>query len=316
MDLQAIYESISNFWNEISPILIAHVVLLIAWFWIKKSKINILAPIERLLESETYKRWKKILDEFQLRPTIPFLFIFLAIVYFVVLGNILDFLVGGFFSPLSLVHNEADFWLETNDRNVFYQIVDVGAYQNVENPDIDEIVQFKTKKLEEFKAKYPDRYDSLISWRIQDTKKWNQYYQLSVVGFLVISLLLIPKINRSILRLSMRRVYAALLISLILIFWTRYNAEQTIEGLLNSQLTFVASILREDATAAELRLFELRRHDLLCKLYFDKQEEAEEIQSDGDTRRFWLSRYLEPPLQREFSTQSTSEITAECDTNS
>ena len=66
MDLQAIYESISSFWNQISPILIAHLIFLIAWLWLRKSNMNLLEPLERVLRSETYGRWKIILDEFNL----------------------------------------------------------------------------------------------------------------------------------------------------------------------------------------------------------------------------------------------------------
>lgn len=313
MDLQAAYESISKFWNQISPILIAHVIFCIAWLWIRKSNPNILVSIEKILKTRTYKRWKKIFDEFSLRPIIPFLSILIVLGYFVILGDALKFLAGGLFSPLSTRYTETDFWQETYNSDVIYQIADLIVYHGNVTSKVYEAYEFKKKMIEEYKIKYPNQYDSLVDWRVERQGKWNRYYQLSIAGFIAVSLLLILVINKKNTGLSNKRLIVVLVLSLISIILTRYQAEQTIEETLRAELSFVTSMLRQDAAFDDVKLDDGQHGNLICNIYIENQSQEQSIETYGDSRHFWISRYLEPFFKREFYTiPKTTELSRGC----
>ena len=317
MDLQAIYESISSFWNQISPILIAHLIFLIAWLWLRKSDMNLLEPLEKVLRSESYKRWKTIFDEFNLRPAIPLLSILIVLIYFVILGDVLEFLAGGLFSPLSVIYTETDFWRETNNESIIGHIADIATYQGNADSSMSKIHDFKTRMLEEYKGKYPTRYHSLIEWRTERQGKWNRYYQLSLAGFIVLSAFLLPAINRKVSGLSYRRLLVVLGISLVLVIFSRYQAEQTVEQTLGAELSFVAHLMEQDSSLNDVRLTSEQREAIMCGIYYEKASEEQELQQDGDTRRFWISRYLEPLFKREFFTiPDNVTVPSECNLSS
>lgn len=317
MDLQAVYESISKFWNQISPILIAHVIFFMAWLWIRKSNLNLLVSIEKALETKTYQRWKQVFDEFSLRPTIPFLSILIILTYFVILGDTLSFLAGGLFSPLSIRYSEMEFWQETYNDGVIYQIADLIAYHGNVDSSVDskvyEALDFKNNMLEEYRTRYPSQYDAFVNWRAEQQGEWNRYYQLSIAGFIVISILFVPAVNKKIDGLSNKRLMAVLVLSLMSVFLSRYQAEVAVEKTLHAELSFVTLMLRQDESFADIKIDDNQQGDIVCSIYNENKNQQLNIEQYGDTRNFWVSRYLEPLFQREFfAVPNRTDISTAC----
>ena len=302
MDLQGLYESIANFWNTIFPVLVAHLFFLSGWFWVTGSRVNLLVTLEAVLESKYYQRWKKILDEFQLRPTLPYLTLFLLLVYLVVLGNAVEFIAGGLLSPFSIYYNEPQFWLETNNRLIVDQIIELYSYQSNPSATVWDVSGFKNKMLETYSVDRPELYKAFFDWQTEKYKLWNTYYQFSITGFLIFSVMLIPYVRKKITKLSIKRLWLVWLLSLLLIPMTRYQAEQVLEKRLNMELIFVNMQLGQDEAYAGHALGQSEGDDFACQFYNDKRSEMHARESGNDTRSFWLSRYLEPVFMRVFTT--------------
>src|ERR1043165_512717 len=101
MDLNDIYQSLASFWDKISPIFISHLIALLALRWMIGTRLNVYARVRAYLKSSNYTRWKRVFDEFQLRPKLPYLFVIGFLIYLTLFNSVvLDSLD---FRPLSLV---------------------------------------------------------------------------------------------------------------------------------------------------------------------------------------------------------------------
>src|SRR5687768_4061956 len=91
MDVQALYQSLVDFWDITSPVFLAHIFLIVSWIWIRGSSIEVTKLVEQFLNSDVFKRWEKILKKFELMSKIPFLVLFLVLFYVALLGSFLEF---------------------------------------------------------------------------------------------------------------------------------------------------------------------------------------------------------------------------------
>ena len=66
-NLDEFYRSIAGFWDATSPILFAHIAAFVVLRFVGTTNWHTLERIEYFLNSNSYQRWKRILDEFDLR---------------------------------------------------------------------------------------------------------------------------------------------------------------------------------------------------------------------------------------------------------
>jgi beta-lactamase class A len=299
MNLNDIYQSLASFWDTISPIFISHVIALLALRWMIGTRLKVYARIKTYLASGKYKRWKVVLDEFQLRPKLPYLVVIAFLIYLTLFnGILLDSLS---FRPLSIVYSEMDFWEENRPLD---QLVEIAGYTNNPNIRVWEIANEKQKFVDKFRERYPGRFSSSINWLLSTYGKWLTWYKCAIVF-----LILVPAIafvvsykKKTLSRRTVRAIFAFVILSILWIGFTRYKAEQYIEKQLHEELGLVFSLLHIDPEAQKTRLTDLQKGVVRKNLCAELAR-----REPGSDRLFWWSRVLERylPFQiREFSAVS------------
>jgi hypothetical protein len=300
MNLDELYQSISSFWSRISPIVIAHIVGLIAIRWIGGVRWHVLEWLEYRLETERYKRWGKILDQFALKPKIPYLILIGLFFYFSLFGGLLNLFAG--FSPVSIVYSETEFWRENRPLR---ELTELGSYGNRADLHIWDIHQLKQNFAEELRAKYPERYRSLIGWVSDSYGEWASYYRLSLLFSVFVIVLCIShfKERRNREWRSFLRFFILSFLSICTILISRYEAEQYIEKQLQAEMHFVIGQLELDSQAQQNRLDDESIRQLEYQIYSDLKDTDQKA-----PELFWLSRVIEPWLPRAFPHISDEEF--------
>ncbi len=302
MDINDIYGSISTFWNNISPILFAHLIAFLAIRWTVGSHLNTIERVKGYLATNKYKEWRGVIDEFELRPKLPYVFVIIFLVYLTLFNSLL--LQSLDFHPITITYAEMEFWDENRPLD---QILEVGTFGKNPNIRIWEINYLKQNFLQEFQAKHPDQYRSSVSWLSDLYGKWFTYYKCSIL-FLVFTIVLAwihlrKRKNRS--PRSLRRIFALLLFSAAAIGFTRYQAEKYIEKRLLAELSFVGTQVHVDDEAQKNRLDESQIREL-------RQHLCDELRSAGSRhdQLFWWSRVLErfSLVKRPFSVVSDEDF--------
>src|SRR5947208_14666897 len=124
MNFDEIYKNISSFWETISPIFFAHIVALIAVRWIAGFRWHILSSAESALSTDRYKRWKTVLDEFDLRPKLPFVAVIGILIYLVLFNSLLINPVSSL-TPISVAYSETEFW---EGNRPLDELAEIAAY--------------------------------------------------------------------------------------------------------------------------------------------------------------------------------------------
>lgn len=300
MDFQAIYQSVIDFWDNVSPILFAHLFLVLSWIWSQGKTYDFLGRAETALNSSTFRRWKIILDEFELMPKVPFILLLLSFFYLVALNNTLNFVAGGLKSPLSIMYTETDFWLETDDGGVKYDLMQLATYQG--NPDarISDIYNFKTTMVDVYEGQYPNHYKSLINWIERLNRQWGDYYQVSYALFAFFLVTLIINARKKTKSFSSPRLFVLLVIILLFTFFARYQTEHYIEKRLRAELNFVVESTQADDLIQDKKLNQEQIKLIGCNLYNDRISYKHNVGIGIAPHHFWLSRFLEGFIQRDF----------------
>jgi beta-lactamase class A len=301
MDLNDIYQSIATFWERISPLMFAHLIAFLAIRWIAGTRLNILKRMESYLASARYTKWKTVLDEFDLRPKLPYLIVIFFLIYLTLFNSLLIDSLD--VRPVTLTSSELEFWEENRP---FDQMLEIGTYAGNPNIKFWEIAYEKQNYLQAFRGRYPEQYRSSITWLITDYGKWLTYYKCSILFFLfaiVLSVIHLRKReHRS--RASYGRIFALLIFSIASIAYTRYQAEKYIEKKLKAEMAFVATQLHVDPEAKKNRLSEPQIRQ------FKKNLCIELLSRKSNPRFFWWSRVLERFwwTSREFSPTTDDEF--------
>jgi hypothetical protein len=288
------FSDLSNFWERIAPYIVAHVLALLTLRFMVGLRFNVATRAETFLASERWGKWKKVLDEFELRPKLPFLAVLFVAFYFVLFQTAESLLSQTQIPPLSFRHSEEAFWM---DSKPFHDIVELAVLRN--DPDDSEIwklTQFKRTALRELELKYPAAYQSAAGWRAKDSGRWSTYFRLALLfaGFCIVMAIRHRRDRREGRRIVMWRLVVTAAGAFIIAMFARYRAEQSIEHQLRQELYFVTSHLRA-TTPPSQRLSNQQRAQVEERIY---RELARDLPFDY----FWLSRLLEPlvPVPRAF----------------
>ena len=304
MDLQTLYQSVDSFWGNISPILFAHLFLVFAWIWARGKNFNFLEKAEAFLGSSSFQRWKKLFDEFELMPKIPLILLVLSFFYFAMLNSFLDFFAGGLISPLSVVYTETDFWAETNDGAVNYDLLQIAAYQNKPNSRMSDVYNFKSAMLDVYKTQFASRYSSATNWLDKLARQWGDYYQVSYMLFALFLILLVLDLRRKKRMYSFSRLMTLLVIILISTIYSRYQTEHYIEKRLKAELIFVVNSLQADKSIQESKLSQEQLEIVECNLFHARDDYKNGLENGTKPHDFWISRLFEGFVKREFPRNS------------
>ena len=284
MNIDELYQSISRFWGNISPLLYFHIIAIIVLVWLYGNNWHLLDRIEQLLSTERYKKWRKILKEFSLFSKIPYIVLIIFLMYLSLLNNVLG-MFGGF-GPLSLVYSEIEFWRESRPLN---ELVDIASYQNNTNIRVWEINSIEQKFLEEYKTQYPEKYASLVSWISKNYYSWLRYYQLSLLFLILIFIFFITQIRKKPGRIKRTiKIVAIILFTFTAAVFFRVKAEQNIEESRKAELLFVVEQINMDKTQATNKMSDGDSLLLECSIYTDLA-----YTKIYTFRHLWVSRFLE-----------------------
>ncbi len=262
------------------------------------ARFNALERLKSYLASENYLKWKAVLDEFELRSKLPYLFVILFLIYLTLFNSLL--LESLDFPPITITYSEMEFWDENRPLD---RILEVGEFGKNPNIRVWEINYLKQNFLQEFQTKHPDQYRSSVTWLSDRYGKWFTYYKCSIlflVFALVLTVLLLRKRKNRSAKL-VARILALFLLSVMSIAFTRYKSERFIEERLLAEVAFVDTQLHVDSDAQKNRLDDTQRNEL-------RQHLCDELRSTARRPRqlFWWSRILErfALVKRPFSTVS------------
>lgn len=282
MDLNELYQSIATFWEKISPLLYFHIAAILVLNAINGNNWFILERIEQFLLSERYTRWKKVLDEFSLRPAIPYTLLIVFFTYLSIVNNVLGTFGG--WGPFSIKYSQTEFWEENRPLS---QLVEMASYQSATKLEIWEIYSLEFKFIEQYKAQYPQTYETLTKWIWDEFTSWQKYYQLSILFFIFVIILAISGIKKSEDQTKrLIKITGILVLTLITIIFFRVKAEQDVEKAMNTDLFFVIEQLKMDPHQKKMEDTDLA--SLQCNLYLNLTGPT-----GHSTDEFWVSRILE-----------------------
>lgn len=279
-NLDDFYRGVSNFWDSIAPIIIVHLIALFALKWTVGANWHFLEKIEFHLSTDRYKRWRKILDEFDIRPKVFFALIICVFFYFSLFNNLLG--IVNSFAPFEFSYSEMDM---INENRPLDTLVTIASFGTETNPDIYDIYNLKQSLVYEYKSKHPDRYDYFLGWYKEKFSEWFTFYLLSIIFLLFTIIILIYRIrNKSRQKTPFIRFIVILVFSITMIIITRFQAEQFTEKRFYYETIFITDELHTDSSRHSLadEEVQLLKNNLYTKL---KNPRPPDI--------FWISRYIE-----------------------
>jgi hypothetical protein len=246
------YSDVASFWSRIAPILFFHLAVLAALRYIGRVRFGVRERIEQAMQGETYQRRKAVLAEFNLWTKLPYLAIVAALIYLVLFQSVVDWATGLRGTPLSISYSEAEFWAESGRAG---ELGDVLQYAPARYTDVGRALEVKDAFLEEYQAKYPERYRSLVGWVREEYGGAFNRYRLTLIGLLIAVLLPFARVSDRTrwLRISAARLVALFAVALLAAAYARVRAEQWLERQLLAETSFVRRQLEIDPAKASGR---------------------------------------------------------------
>ena len=262
---------------------------------------NLTEKLQRFFRSAQYLEWKKILSEFDLMSKIPFIAALVVLIYLAILSSLLNLLTVGFSNPLAFVHSESEFWLETNDDGLTYYLTELASYQPKTNISVSDLIEFQNRILNEYETENPGEYRTYISWADNYHRQWSKYYQAAIAVlalFLYVFVRALIRKNRNIYFFRLSTVIAIVMITILA---TRYISEQYVEKESTAKMYYVDRKIRNDPSFSEIKLNDEDIQMFECHL----SNERNSFKANPSVQRhFWISRYFESILPREFKANS------------
>jgi hypothetical protein len=291
MNVNDIYTSISNFWQQISPLIYGHIVFLLSIRYIAGIRLGLRDRLDEWTATAEYQTTKKLLTEFELWKKLPFLLIAAALVYFTLLQDGLSILGNVGVPPLRIAYSEEQFWIEAKP---VYLIENVLQFAPRDRTRYWQLIALKEQLLDEYKTKAADRYQRLVGWHGSEFAKHSNALRIGVAFFFA-SLAVIVWHWRTKRKAGVRHQVAisrAILLLLLVIVYCSYErmrVEQAVEYQLESELLFVGDQLQFDEARAKLRMTP-------AEFWVARRELVSDLLAVDEARRLdipWLSRALE-----------------------
>lgn len=280
MNLDDLYQNTIGFWESISPLLVTHTIAIVVIIWTMGSEWHILERAEYYINSDKFRRWKKILDEFDLLPKIPYIALVGCFLYLAVFNSAIGLLSN--FEPMSIGYSEMDFWEENRPLD---DATEIASYQTVPLR-LSQVLSLKEKFLADYRAKYPNEYQSYIGWLSKPFGVWANYYRLSLIFVFFLLGLVFYQLRHKTKHsgVIIRKLLLVTFLTICAMGICRYQAEQYIEKQQKAELNFVLRQLEIDTQVKQTEnILPIR-----CTLYKEFRETDK-----YPPHLFWLLRVLE-----------------------
>ncbi len=284
MNVNDIYSDITSFWDNIYPIILFHIIFYLL-FRFAYGNISIKSQLEKYVASESFERTKKILQQFELWTKLPFILLISGLIYLALFNSATSFISSIRLFPFDFVCSHEEFMREYIVKE---DLTDIAQYSTDTTGSYNVIDQLRTKYIEEYKAKHPDKYESWVGWAVKSFSNKIRYFHLFECLLILFILTYIRQIrikNGKRLRTTFR-FFLVLILSIPTLFVLRYQAEQKVEERFIAELIFVRYELKTDNTVKQIWTTEQ------IESVKRKWDEERKYLKDFNTL-FWVSRIVE-----------------------
>ena len=245
MEVNDIFTQLGNFWDRISVPILFHIIFFFLFLFVF-GKFSIKTSLENYIQSKSFNRTKAILTEFELWKKLPLILLVLALIYLTLFNSITGLTDSIRVFPFRVSYSNTDFLQEYEPKDY---IIEIAAYGKDSVPELYQVDQLKEKLLEEYKGKYPDRYDTWVKWAndqfVPRIRNFN-LTALTVIALFIVLMVRFFKKNRPGKVGSFFKFLIVLIIAFPILFFLRYRAEQSIEERFSNEIIFVKSSLETD----------------------------------------------------------------------
>lgn len=245
MDVNSAFSQIESFWDSISVPIVFHIIFFLLYRFIFRGP-SLRTILEGYSQSKSFENSKNLLEKFELWKKLPIIFLFSGLIYLTVFNSLTNFISSINIFPIGIAYAEEDFLREYEPRE---DILSIASYRLDTTPKLEQVLQFKSRLLEEYKIKYPDNYSTSLDWTNTNFSKKMNYVTLTTLVFVCLLLLtfraLFIKGQKNKFDVLSRFILVILLI-FPLLFVLRYQEEQVVEEQFAAQIMFVKNSLEAD----------------------------------------------------------------------
>jgi hypothetical protein len=246
MNVNDFFTQVGDFWRSISIPILFHLIFLALYSYLF-GHISFKTRLEQYIRSESFARTKAILTEFELWTKLPYILLITSLVYLSIFNSISE--VTFSWLPLNFSYSNSDFFKEYQQPR---DIIEIAKYGRVSSPHLWDVDNLLSRFLEEYKIKYPDLYKSSIdSWGQNEFVERRTLLSMSCLTMLLILVICPRRLRQQNLRdkaATLSKLLGLILLTLPLLFFLRYRAEQAIEEQFTMKILFVKSCLETDSS--------------------------------------------------------------------
>lgn len=284
MNVNNIYSDITSFWDSIYPIILFHIIFYFTYRFVF-GNFSLKSELEKYTTSDNFERTKKLFQQFELWTKLPFILLISALIYLALFNSLTSFVSSVKIFPFTFTYSTQEFMKEYVVKE---DLTDIAKYSNDTTGNYYKIDQMRAKYLDEYKVKYPERYESWVGWAEKSFIKRLRYLHLAQLLIILMTFLffrLIARNKEKRFKIILRFIMVFTL-SLPILFILRYQTEQKVEERFVNEIVFVKNELTTDNSFKQI--------------WSERQIESVERKWDNEKKHnnlrndlFWISRYVE-----------------------
>lgn len=293
MDINNFFTQIGDFWDRISIPLLFHLIFFLLYKFIYGA-VSVKTQLENYLKSEKFTRTKAILSEFELWKKFPFILIVILLIYLTLFNSVTEIISSFKIFPFKMSYSQAVFLTEYEPVD---NIIDIAKYGHDSIPNLFFVEQLKEKFLEEYKAKYPEKFASWVKWVTEQYGNRIRFLNLTALTIIILLIFFIKNIfskKRKKKILSSFKFCLVILLSVPILFIIRYKMEQSIEERFINEIMFVKTSLETDLSRETI--FSSSQINLLSNHLRDEIKKGKYF----DPPSIWISRIVGSNHQLEY----------------
>jgi hypothetical protein len=192
MDLNQLYSSANSFWDQISPIIYAHVFFLLAVRFIAGVRVPVRSTWNSLSGSDRYNEIKRMLEDLQVWSKLPYLLIVLLLFYFVLFSDLIGLLSLSRYTTVP--YSPVELWVEFKPVD---DLQTIGSFGENSKTSLENLSILKTSLLEQYRAENPREYKQYVGFLVEDLGRTTTYYHLAIVALVASFVLFFFELRRS-----------------------------------------------------------------------------------------------------------------------
>jgi hypothetical protein len=228
-DLNDIYKNLENLWENIYPIMLFHILFVLAFIFTTGLKLFSSSQVEKVKRSEKFSGLKTFIVSTGLKEKFTWTTLILAIILYLVVFSGLFKIFSSLNIPLvSIKPSINNFYKTTKPINA---VTEIAIYSSVDRPSLRDIETAKGFILQDYQSKNPQEYQEGIGIWDSELSKDKTIYYLLVLSFILAAIIIAKsQVDKKRRAHTYMRCSLFLLLNLIAILNLRWWIEQDIEA--------------------------------------------------------------------------------------